>query len=84
MACSKKNQIFPLFGKIRKPHTKKWTEGRKAREAPTTGRFREAKFASVLESSTTLKRVKMNFMAGKVFFILTLLRCARLLDAPVR
>ena len=44
-------------------------KGRKAREALTTGRYREAKFAPVLESSTTLKRVKMNFMADNFFFI---------------
>jgi hypothetical protein len=36
-------------------------EGRKAREAPTTWRFRVAKVAPVLENSTTLKMVKMNF-----------------------
>jgi hypothetical protein len=57
-------------------------EGRKAREAPMTGHFREEKFALVLESSTTLKRVKMNFTTGN-FFYLTLLWCARLLDTPV-
>jgi hypothetical protein len=44
-------------------------KGRKAREAPMTGHFREAKFAPVLESSTTLKRVKMNFTTGNFFLI---------------
>jgi hypothetical protein len=42
-------------------------EGRQAREALATRCFREAKVSLVLESSTTLKRVKMNFAV--VFFI---------------
>jgi hypothetical protein len=42
-------------------------EGRKEREAPMAGCFREEKVAPVLESSTTLKRVKMNFTADNFF-----------------
>jgi hypothetical protein len=57
---NKKNQILPPFGKNENPHTEKIMEERKVREALIIGHFREEKIASVLEISTTLKRIKMN------------------------
>jgi hypothetical protein len=39
----------------------KQMEGRKSREATMAGLFQEVKVAPMLEISTTLKRVKMNF-----------------------
>lgn len=41
-------------------------------EAPMAGRFTEAKVAPMIESSTTLPMVKMNFTIGNFFYYLTM------------
>jgi hypothetical protein len=51
-------------------------EGRKTMEAPMAGCFKDTKGARVLEISTSLKREKMNFMAGICFYLNHVLLCS--------